>query len=110
MKSSITGSGEIINHGVWLYYRFTLSYRDVQELLVERGIDVTYEAIRKWCLNSAKIMPINCTAGGLGLGLPLVRAIVAEHGGTVTAQSDGEGKGSHFIVRLPVRPSAPNSS
>src|SRR5215218_10061494 len=40
---------EIISHGVWLYYRFTLSYRDVQELLFERGIDVTYEAIRKWC-------------------------------------------------------------
>lgn len=40
---------EIISHGVWLYYRFTLSYRDVQELLFERGIDVTYEAIRQWC-------------------------------------------------------------
>jgi putative transposase len=42
--------GEIISHGVWLYYRFTLSYRDVQELLFERGINVTYEAIRQWCL------------------------------------------------------------
>jgi putative transposase len=42
--------GEIISHGVWLYYRFPLSYRDVQELLFERSIDVTYEAIRKWCL------------------------------------------------------------
>lgn len=31
--------GEIISHGVWLYYRFPLSYRDVQELLFERGID-----------------------------------------------------------------------
>jgi hypothetical protein len=41
--------GEIISHGVWLYYRFTLSYRDVQELLFERGIDVSHEAIRKWC-------------------------------------------------------------
>jgi putative transposase len=41
--------GDIISHGVWLYYRFTLSYRDVQELLFERGIDVTYEAIRQWC-------------------------------------------------------------
>jgi transposase-like protein len=40
--------GEIIRHGVWLYYRFTLSYRDVQELLLERGIDVSYEAIRCW--------------------------------------------------------------
>ena len=42
-------SGEIISHGVWLYYCFHLSYRDVQELLFERGIDVTYEAIRQWC-------------------------------------------------------------
>jgi putative transposase len=33
--------GEIISYGVWLYYRFPLSYRDVQELLCERGIDVT---------------------------------------------------------------------
>ena len=41
--------GEIISHGVWLYYRFPLSYRDVQELLCERGIEVTHEAIRQWC-------------------------------------------------------------
>src|SRR6266700_5463674 len=40
---------EIISHGVWLYYRFCLSYRDVEELLFTRGILVTYEAIRKWC-------------------------------------------------------------
>jgi transposase-like protein len=39
-------SGEIIRHGVWLYYRFTPSYRDVQKPLFKRGIDVTYEAIR----------------------------------------------------------------
>jgi putative transposase len=40
---------EIISHGVWLYFRFCLSYRDVEELLFARGIVVTYEAIRKWC-------------------------------------------------------------
>jgi hypothetical protein len=34
--------GDIISHGVWLSYRFPLSYRDVQELLCERGIDVTH--------------------------------------------------------------------
>jgi hypothetical protein len=37
-----------MRHGVWLYYRFILSYRDVQELLFERGIDVSHEAIRQW--------------------------------------------------------------
>jgi putative transposase len=41
---------EIISHGVWLSYRFCLSYRDVKQLLFARGIIVTYEAIRKWCL------------------------------------------------------------
>jgi putative transposase len=40
---------EIISHGVWLYCRFCLSYRDVEELLFARGVLVTYEAIRKWC-------------------------------------------------------------
>ena len=40
---------EIISHAVWLYFRFTLSYRDVEEMLFARGIVVTYEAIRKWC-------------------------------------------------------------
>jgi putative transposase len=41
--------GEIISHGVWLYYRFTLSYRDVEELLFERGVTVSHEAVRQWC-------------------------------------------------------------
>ena len=40
---------EIISHTVWLYFRFCLSFRDVEELLFERGVVVTYEAIRKWC-------------------------------------------------------------
>ena len=40
---------EIISHAVWLYFRFCLSYRDVEELLFARGITVTYEAIRKRC-------------------------------------------------------------
>lgn len=40
---------EIISHAVWLYHRFALSHRDVEELLAERGIQVSYEAIRLWC-------------------------------------------------------------
>jgi two-component system CheB/CheR fusion protein len=40
--------------------------------------------------------------GGLGVGLTLVRALVAMHGGSVTAHSDGTGKGSEFVVRLPL--------
>ena len=41
--------GELISHAVWLYYRFLLSYRDVEELLAERGVAVSYETIRRWC-------------------------------------------------------------
>ncbi len=40
---------EIIAHAVWLYFRFALSYRDVEELLAERGVIVTYESVRQWC-------------------------------------------------------------
>src|SRR5580692_6650350 len=40
----------IIRHAVWLYVRFTLSYRDVEDLLAERGIDVSYETVRRWVL------------------------------------------------------------
>jgi putative transposase len=41
--------GEIISHAVWLYFRFLLSYRDVENLLAERGIAVSYETVRRWC-------------------------------------------------------------
>lgn len=41
--------GDIIGHRVRLYYRFSLSYRDVQEILLEHGTEVSHEAIRKWC-------------------------------------------------------------
>ncbi len=40
---------EIISHAIWLYHRFCLSFREVEELLAERGIVVTYETIRQWC-------------------------------------------------------------
>jgi hypothetical protein len=40
----------IIQHAVWAYLRFTLSYRDVEELLAERGLDISYETVRCWVL------------------------------------------------------------
>ena len=40
---------EIINHCVWLYFRFPLSFREVEELMLERGVGVGYETIRRWC-------------------------------------------------------------
>jgi putative transposase len=38
----------VIQHAVWLYLRFTLSYRDIEELLAERGLDISYETVRRW--------------------------------------------------------------
>src|SRR5215471_11225486 len=38
----------VIQHAVWLYLRFTLSLRDVEDLLAERGLDISYETVRRW--------------------------------------------------------------
>ena len=46
---------EIISHAVWLYFRFSLSFRNVEELLAQRGIVVTYETVRQWCLKFGQI-------------------------------------------------------
>ena len=43
----------IIQHAIWLYLRFTLSYRDVEDLLAERGLDLSYETVRRWVLKFA---------------------------------------------------------
>jgi putative transposase len=40
---------EVISHCVWLYHRFPLSYREVEELMLERGVTVSYETVRRWC-------------------------------------------------------------
>jgi transposase-like protein len=40
----------IIQHAMWLYLRFTLTYRDVEDLLAERGLDISYETVRRWVL------------------------------------------------------------
>src|ERR1700755_3621826 len=46
----------VIQHAVWLYLRFTLSYRDVEELLAERGLDISYETVRSWVLQCGPII------------------------------------------------------
>jgi len=45
----------IIQQAIWLYFRFSLSYRDVEDLLAERGIDVSYETVRRWVLKFGSI-------------------------------------------------------
>jgi len=47
---------EIIQHAIWLYLRFTLSYRDVEELLAERGVEISYETVRRWVLKFGPVI------------------------------------------------------
>src|SRR6202521_5254745 len=46
----------VIQHAVWLYLRFTLSYRDVEDLLAERGLDISYETIRSWVIKFGPVI------------------------------------------------------
>ena len=57
---------EVIRHAVWLYFRFTLSFRDVEEMLAERGIDVSYETIRCWVLKFGRLFAQNLRRSGPG--------------------------------------------
>ena len=50
---------DVIRHAVWLYFRFTLSLRDVEEMLAQRGIDASYEAIRGWTRKFGKTFAKN---------------------------------------------------
>ena len=47
---------KIIQHAIWLYLRFTLSYRDVEELLCERGVEISYETVRRWVLKFGPVI------------------------------------------------------
>jgi transposase-like protein len=53
---------EFIQHAVWLYLRFTLSYCDVEELLAERGIETSYETVRRWVLKFGSASPTTASA------------------------------------------------
>ncbi len=52
---------DIIQHAVWLYHRFNLSARDIDDLLAERGIFVSYESIRPWCIKFGPGMQGDCS-------------------------------------------------
>ncbi len=53
---------DVIRHAVWLYLRFTLSYRDLEDLLAERGLMISNEAIRRWVLKFGPIVARNLRA------------------------------------------------
>jgi len=59
---------EIIQRAIWLYLRFTLSLRDVEDLLAERGISVSYESIRRWIIHNVTRPPTLLYSVAPGLG------------------------------------------
>ena len=61
---------EVIRHAVWLYARFTLSYRDVEDLLAERGLDIAYETARRWFLKFG---------GPIARNLRSIRPVPSDH-------------------------------
>ncbi|MFF3934343.1 IS6 family transposase, partial [Streptomyces hirsutus] len=46
---------EVISHCVWLYFRFPLSFREVEELMLERGVVVSHETVRRWCTKFGQV-------------------------------------------------------
>ena len=63
----------IMQHAVWLCFRFALSYRDVEDLLAERGIDASYETVRRWALKFGRLgagRPRQRRGGGVRRGRP----------------------------------------
>lgn len=54
---------DVIRQAVWLYFRFTLSFRDVEELLAQRGIEVSYETIRFWTFKFGPLIAPRRVAG-----------------------------------------------
>ena len=60
---------EIIQQAIWLYVRFTLSFRDVEDLLAERGIFVSYETVRRWVNHFGPMIAADCARSAIRLGI-----------------------------------------
>ena len=61
---------DIIAHAVWLYFRFNLSFRDVEDLLAQRGVTVTYETIRRWCRTFGRVYARRGVGARIETGTP----------------------------------------
>ena len=70
---------EIISHAIWLYFRFPLGLRMVEELLAARGIIVSHETVRQGARNSASSSPIRSVVAFLGLATSGIWMVCHEH-------------------------------
>ena len=89
---------DIISYAVWLYYRFNLSHRDIENLLAERGITVSRESIRLWCIKFGALYArrLKRKHGGYGdtFYIDEVFAGVPDHSDQRQAALPLEGRGS----------------
>jgi hypothetical protein len=85
----------VIEHAVWVYLRFTLSYRDVEDLLAERGLDVSHETVRRWVSQHVQRSTPS--------DLPLHAAPLPSRGDAAMARRDD---GGLTVVRLEKRRSS----
>jgi hypothetical protein len=102
---------DVIRHAIWLYLRFKLSYRDVEELLVERGLDVSCGTVRRWVLKLGH--PAHASSASAGTHLACIwksppNATTTTPGGIVTAtltasrRVDRVGNDAHLLRPPPV--------
>ena len=83
---------EIIQHVVWLYFRFPLSFRDVEDLLAERGVDVSCETVRRWALKFGQAHPRH------GEAHPPQTRLPARHAGRGCPIGPGAGGGALYYM------------
>ena len=99
----LTNSAKYTRHGGQIRIAAERRGKDVFVSVRDNGIGIPAESLRSiFDMFSQVDRSIERSTGGLGIGLALVKGLVEMHGGTVTAQSAGVGKGSTFTVRLPV--------
>jgi PAS domain S-box-containing protein len=104
----LSNSAKYTEHGGLIRLRAERQAGEVVMTVTDNGIGIPSESLSNiFEMFSQVDRSIERSTGGLGIGLALVKGLVEMHGGTVTAESEGEGRGSTFTVRLPIGRSRP---
>ena len=105
-----TNASKYTYEGGQIYVKMTTEGEDVVVRVVDSGVGIEPELLPElFQLFTQGESALHQTAGGMGIGLWLVKDLVQKHGGTVGVRSDGKGKGSEFAVRLPVKRTEPKT-